>query len=78
MQVKLINSAINESPRSSPLHGHPHVSDPSDGTMSRLCLNCKAMLMTKTPSLVMLPSSWIVISMLPVRLAYDTLRSLQC
>ncbi len=31
MQVKFINSAIDAAQHSSPLHGLPHVSDPSDG-----------------------------------------------
>ena len=36
MQVKFINSAIDTAPRSSPLHGLPHVSDPSDGIVEVL------------------------------------------
>ncbi len=36
MQVKFINSAIDASPRSSPLRGLPHVSDPSDSIVEVL------------------------------------------
>jgi len=36
MQVKSINSAIDAAQRSSPLHGLPHVSDPSDGVVEVL------------------------------------------
>ncbi len=46
-------------------------------TTSALCLNCKAVPMAKTTSLVMLLRSLIEISILPVRQAYATLRNAQ-